>query len=308
MATGAVIVGRRTFDIAGQWGGDHHDGVPIFVVTHAAPDEPAPGHARYVTDGIASCVAQAKAAAGGRDILLHGAALAQEFLRAGLLDEMSLQVVPVLLGQGRRLFDNMPPEHIELELLRELEGPGALQPSLPRARTVTPLGGVHERMGGPCSRFLRPRQANTPPTTSSPAATIATEYSQQAHANIRRSYDRSALLRSDVGLQQLVDPAFENAEEVVRLFQPGKVARVLHDLQCGIRDQVCDALGFARWSRRCRGAPRSATSAHACCAAGPRSSRPRAPPYRASSPELIDEGSRVVSGLLDGEGLDRWPA
>jgi dihydrofolate reductase len=126
MATGAVIVGRRTFDIAGQWGGDHHDGVPIFVMTHAAPDEPAPGHARYVTDGIESCVAQAKAAAGGRDILLHGAALAQEFLRAGLLDEMSLQVVPVLLGQGRRLFDNMPPEHIELELLRELEGPGAL--------------------------------------------------------------------------------------------------------------------------------------------------------------------------------------
>ncbi len=122
MDTGAVIVGRRTFEIAGQWGGDHHDGVPIFVMTHAAPDEPAPGHARYVTDGVESCVAQAKAAAGGRDILLHGAALAQEFLRAGLLDEMSLQVVPVLLGQGRRLFDNLPPDHIELELVRELVG------------------------------------------------------------------------------------------------------------------------------------------------------------------------------------------
>jgi dihydrofolate reductase len=123
MATGAVIVGRRTFEIAGQWGGDHHDGVPIFVLTHAAPDAPAPGHARYVAD-IESCVAQAKAAAGGRDIMVHGAATAQECLRAGLLDEMELHQIPVLLGQGRRLFDNMPPDHIELELLRALEGRG----------------------------------------------------------------------------------------------------------------------------------------------------------------------------------------
>ena len=124
MATGAVIVGRRTFDIARGWAGDHHDGVPIFVLTHAAPDEPAPGHARYVTDGIESCVAQAKAAAGGRDILLHGAAAAQECLRAGLLDVMELHVIPVLLGQGRRLFEDLPPDHIELELVRTLGGPG----------------------------------------------------------------------------------------------------------------------------------------------------------------------------------------
>jgi dihydrofolate reductase len=123
MATGAVIVGRRTFAFAGGWAGDHHDGVPIFVLTHTAPDEPAPGHARYVTDGVESCVAQAKAAAGGRDILLHGAATAQECLRAGLLDEMELHLIPVLLGQGRRLFENMPPDHIELELLRHLDGP-----------------------------------------------------------------------------------------------------------------------------------------------------------------------------------------
>jgi dihydrofolate reductase len=126
MATGAVIVGRRTFEFAGGWAGDHHDGVPIFVLTHAAPEEPAPGAARYVTDGIASCVAQAKAAAGGRDILLHGAATAQACLRAGLLDELELQLMPVLLGQGRRLFEDLPPDHIELELLRSLDGPGVL--------------------------------------------------------------------------------------------------------------------------------------------------------------------------------------
>ncbi|MFD2077511.1 Dihydrofolate reductase [Actinopolymorpha cephalotaxi] len=126
MATGAVITGRRTFDHAGGWAGDHHDGVPIFVLTHAAPEEPAPGHARYVTDGIESCVAQAKAAAGGRDVLLHGAATAQACLRAGLLDELELQLVPVLLGQGRRLFEDLPPDHVELELTRSLQGPGVL--------------------------------------------------------------------------------------------------------------------------------------------------------------------------------------
>jgi dihydrofolate reductase len=123
MATGAVITGRHTFDYAGKWAGDHHDGVPVFVLTRSAPDEPAPGHARYVTD-IASCVAQAKAAAGDRDVMMHGAAAAQACLRAGLLDEMELQLVPVLLRQGRRLFEDLPPVHIELELLRALDAPG----------------------------------------------------------------------------------------------------------------------------------------------------------------------------------------
>ena len=120
MATGAVITGRRTFAFAGGWAGDHHDGVPVFVLTRAAPAEPPPGSARYVTD-IASCVAEAKAAAGDRDVLLHGAATAQECLRAGLLDEMQLSVVPVLLGRGRRLFADLP--HVELELVRVLDGP-----------------------------------------------------------------------------------------------------------------------------------------------------------------------------------------
>jgi dihydrofolate reductase len=120
LATGAVITGRRTFAFAGGWAGDHHDGVPIFVLTHAPPAEPPPGSAHYVTD-IASCVAEAKAAADDRDVMLHGAATARECLRAGLLDEMELQLVPVLLGQGRRLFDDLP--LVELELVRALDGP-----------------------------------------------------------------------------------------------------------------------------------------------------------------------------------------
>ena len=120
LATGAVITGRRTFDFAGGWAGDHHDGVPIFVLTRAAPPEPPPGSARYVTD-IASGVAEAKAAAGDRDVLLHGAATAQECLRAGLLDALQLTVVPVLLGRGRRLFADLP--QVELSLVRVLDGP-----------------------------------------------------------------------------------------------------------------------------------------------------------------------------------------
>jgi dihydrofolate reductase len=123
MATGAVLTGRRTFDHAGHWGGDHHDGVPIIVLTRSVPDAPAPGHARYVTD-VREAAAAAREAAGGRDVLLHGAEAARAFLRAGEIDELALQVVPVLLGQGRRLFDDdMPAELVELEPIRTLDGP-----------------------------------------------------------------------------------------------------------------------------------------------------------------------------------------
>jgi dihydrofolate reductase len=126
MATGAVITGRRTGDFVDYWGGDHHDGVPIFVPTHRRPAENRYERVHFVTDGIESCVAQAKAAAGDRDVMLHGAYTAQECLRAGVLDVLEIQLVPVLLGQGRLLFDGLKPEHIELELVRTLEAPKVL--------------------------------------------------------------------------------------------------------------------------------------------------------------------------------------
>lgn len=126
MATGAVLTGKRSGDFAHYWGGDHHNGVPIFVPTHNPPADNPYENVHYVTDGIESCVAQAKAAAGDRDVLLHGAYTAQECLKAGVLDLIDIQLRPVLLGQGRRLFDGLPPEHIELDLIRTLEGPGVL--------------------------------------------------------------------------------------------------------------------------------------------------------------------------------------
>jgi dihydrofolate reductase len=122
LATGAVISGRRTFELAGRWQGDHHDGVPIFVLTHHVDDgDVPPGSARFVTD-VADCAGQARAAAGDRVVMVHGASVAQALLRAGVLDEMEISLVPVLLGEGRRLFDSLGPGHIELELVRRIEG------------------------------------------------------------------------------------------------------------------------------------------------------------------------------------------
>jgi dihydrofolate reductase len=118
-ATRAVISGRRTYEHAHHWHGDHHDGVPVFVLTHAVPDEPPPGSVRYATD-VGECVCRARAAAGDADVTVMGAGAAQALLRIGQLDEVELHVVPMLLGQGRRLFDNLPLAHIELTLLRRL--------------------------------------------------------------------------------------------------------------------------------------------------------------------------------------------
>jgi len=125
MSTGAVVAGRGTFEPAGGWGGDHHDGVPIFILSRQEPDtlpEQWP-LVTYVSD-IESAMHQAKQAAGEKNVLVHGAGIAQLALGAGVLDELEIHVVPVLLGQGRRLFDNLDPEQIELERTRVLEGDG----------------------------------------------------------------------------------------------------------------------------------------------------------------------------------------
>jgi dihydrofolate reductase len=126
MNTGAVITGKRTGDFASYWGGDHHDGVPIFVPTHEPPAENPYERVHYVTDGIAECVRLAKEAAGDRDVMMHGAYTGQEALKAGVLDSIEIQLRPVLLGEGRRLFDHLPPEHIELELTRAIEAPATM--------------------------------------------------------------------------------------------------------------------------------------------------------------------------------------
>ncbi|MDB4908033.1 MAG: deaminase [Gemmatimonadetes bacterium] len=105
---GAVLTGRRTFEVAEGWGGNHAWG-PAFVVTHSVPDGwPRPGSTvHFVTDGLESAVKQAKAAAGDKSVGVHGADTIQQLLNAGLLDEMSIDVASVLLGSGVRLFDRL---------------------------------------------------------------------------------------------------------------------------------------------------------------------------------------------------------
>jgi dihydrofolate reductase len=123
MTTGAVVAGRGTFEPAGGWGGDHHDGVPIFILSRQEPgiDIGQWPLVTYVSD-VRTAMTQAKQAAGDKKVLVQGAATAQLALAAGVLDELELHLVPVLLGQGRRLFDHLGPEHIELEPTRILEG------------------------------------------------------------------------------------------------------------------------------------------------------------------------------------------
>jgi dihydrofolate reductase len=127
MSTGAIVAGRGTFEPAGGWGGDHHDGVPIFIYSRREPgiDISQWPLVTYVTD-VETAMTQAKQAAGDKNVLVHGAAVAQLALAAGLLDELELHVVPVLFGQGRRLFEGLAPEQTELQRTRILEGEGGV--------------------------------------------------------------------------------------------------------------------------------------------------------------------------------------
>ena len=105
---GALITGRKTFEVADGWGGNHAWG-PAFVLTHSVPDGwPRPDSTvQFVNDGVESAVAQAKEAAGGKSVAVHGADVIQQCLNAGLIDEISVDVAALLLGSGVRLFDHL---------------------------------------------------------------------------------------------------------------------------------------------------------------------------------------------------------
>ncbi|MEU6394532.1 dihydrofolate reductase family protein [Streptomyces sp. NPDC046939] len=126
---GAVLAGRRTAELMDHWGGDH-GGLPIFVPSHRPPGPaarcgyPLVTYVTYVTDGIDSAIAQAKAAAGDKDVQVRGAYTARRALAAGVLDEVQIHQMPVLLGEGRRLFDVLPSQ-IELEITRVIDTPVA---------------------------------------------------------------------------------------------------------------------------------------------------------------------------------------
>ena len=127
-AVGVVVTGRRTFDLTNGWNGRHTLNAPVVVVTHTVPREWVREHEgapfTFVTDGVERAVAQAKQLAGEKNVAVGAASLAQQALRAGLIDEVHIDLVPVLLGSGVRLFDNLGEVPIQLEQTRVVEAPG----------------------------------------------------------------------------------------------------------------------------------------------------------------------------------------
>jgi dihydrofolate reductase len=127
-ATGAIVSGRKLFDLVNGWNGRHPMDVPIVVLTHHVPhvwiDEHPGTPFTFVTEGIGSAVAQAQALAGGKNVSIGGADVTQQAIRAGLVDEIGIDLVPVLLGGGVRFFDNLGPEPIKLERISVVEGVG----------------------------------------------------------------------------------------------------------------------------------------------------------------------------------------
>jgi dihydrofolate reductase len=120
MSTGAVVAGRGTFEPAGGWNGDHHDGVPIFIYSRGEPGLDISGWPLVTyLDDVETAFARAREAAGDKNVLVHGDTTAQLALAAGVLDELEIHVIPIVFGQGRRLFGDL---HVELERTRVLEG------------------------------------------------------------------------------------------------------------------------------------------------------------------------------------------
>jgi dihydrofolate reductase len=122
---GAGVAGRRMFDIAGAWGGKPPTNGQCFIVTHDPPAEwlREGSPFTFVTDGVESAVRQARQAAAGKHVSVSGASVVQQCLNAGLLDEIRIDLAPVLLGGGVRLFDQLATAPIQLERLRVVETP-----------------------------------------------------------------------------------------------------------------------------------------------------------------------------------------
>ncbi len=128
--TGAVICGRRTYDTS-LWDADGPTGaarLPVFVVTHTLPKQvPEGGVYTFVTDGIESALQKAKKAAGDKNVtVMGGAEIGQEYIKAGLVDELSIHLVPVLFGSGTQMFANLGKMHIQLEPTQTIETPEAI--------------------------------------------------------------------------------------------------------------------------------------------------------------------------------------
>ena len=122
---GAVVGGRNTYESAGAWGGSNPFGVPFFVVTHRPEDAPAEDAGFTFVNGVEEAVARARDAAGDKDVsVMGGADVIRQALSAGLVDELTISIAPVILGAGKRLFDGFE-ESLNLEHVSLLQSPFA---------------------------------------------------------------------------------------------------------------------------------------------------------------------------------------
>jgi dihydrofolate reductase len=121
---GAIITGRRDFEASEAWGGNSPLGLPTFIVTHTPPQEwvRAGSPFTFVTEGVERALERAKQAAGDRDVAVSGSTIIQQCLKAGLLDEIQIDLAPVLLGAGIRLFEHLG-QSIELEKIKVVDAP-----------------------------------------------------------------------------------------------------------------------------------------------------------------------------------------
>jgi dihydrofolate reductase len=125
--TGALLTGRRTYDLVNGWNGSHPiPGLPVVVLTHAPPRDVPEGKSAFTfCTGLTEAVDAARAQANGKDVMVHGASTTQQLLAAGLIDELRLHVAPLLLGDGRRLFERSA-EDLPLEMIETVATPQAI--------------------------------------------------------------------------------------------------------------------------------------------------------------------------------------
>ncbi|MCL4267531.1 MAG: dihydrofolate reductase family protein [Anaerolineae bacterium] len=123
---GAIVTGRRDFDVSAAWGGSSPMNVPCFIVTHTPPHEwlKEGSPFTFITDGVARAIALAKEAAGEKHVAVSGRKIVQQCLLAGLVDKIHIDLAPLLLGEGIRLFDNLGSRPISLENTKVVEGTG----------------------------------------------------------------------------------------------------------------------------------------------------------------------------------------
>jgi dihydrofolate reductase len=160
--TGALVFGRRTFDLTHGRSGNHHPlDVPVFVVSSSVPQQWVYQGSPFtvVTDELESALEQAQAVAGDKDVGVGAASIVQQCIRAGLLDEIHLDLVPVLLGGGVGLFDHLGTGPIDLEITRVIEGAGVTH--LPSASSSEPCCSAEPRCQAPRGRVPTTRRSQS---------------------------------------------------------------------------------------------------------------------------------------------------